>query len=68
MLPDLVIDDSGKAEATAMIASTGVVSIGGSPVTSTLADFQDSNSKIEVYDLSYGTDKSLRACADIPAS
>lgn len=67
-LPDLVVNDSGSAEETVMIAGTGAVSIAGAPVDSTLADFQDSNSKIEVYDLSRGTDKSLLACADIPAS
>jgi hypothetical protein len=67
-LPNLVVAGSGKAEATATISRTGVVGIGGAPVTSTLADFQDSNSKIEVYDLSHGIDGSLRACGDIPAS
>ena len=66
-LPDLVVNDSGSAEETVMIARTGVVGIAGAPVDSTLADFQDSNSKIEVYDLSRGTDKSLLACGDIPA-
>ena len=67
-LPDLVVDGSGKAEETVIIASTGAVGISGAPVDSTLADFQDSNSKIEVYDLSRGTDKSLLVCGDIPAS
>lgn len=68
-LPDLVANDSGSAEETVIIARTGVVGIAGAPVDSTLADFQDSNSKIEVYDLSLGVDRNfLAACGDLPAS
>jgi hypothetical protein len=66
-LPDLVVDGSGRAQATATISLTGVTGIGGAPVTSTLADFQDSNSKVEVYDVSLGRD-GLLACGDIPVS
>ena len=69
-LPDLVVDSSGEVETTTTIPLTGL-SLNGTPVSSTLADLQDSNSPyhVEVYDFSRGSiEASVLACGDIPAA